>query len=198
MNSSTKTFYVDQASIRSLRFVALMCLSPGLVVLWACTQLSEPISFEDDFQTSSYLIILVLAALGMTLILFRKMWRKVPPNSKQGSLTIGPDGIHYDVGPHQRNIPWGNLKTAVSVHPKGRKNPAAIWLTQQEDPKVTVSFGLMVARSLQRDFGKPIDRDDGIVIPTVLFGHLSCQPILNTIKPFVESRASSENSSYEQ
>lgn len=181
MNSSKQTFYIDQSVIRGVRIVAFMCLFPAVVVIWVCTQMAGPVNFEQ----AAFFFILVLAAFSMNLVLVRKIWRKVPSNSQTGTMTIGPGGLQYDVGPHRRNIAWTDVKTALPVQPKGRKNPAAIWLTRQEDPKVTLSLGLMVGRSLGKDLGKPIDRDDGIVIPTALFGKRSCLPILNAITPFL-------------
>lgn len=181
MSSSKQTFHIDQSVIRAIRIVAFMCLSPAVVLIWACTQVAEPVNSEELF----FITFLLFAAFGMNFILVRKVWRKVPPNSQRGTLTIGPDGLQYDVGPYTRHINWADVKTALSVQPKGRKNPAAIWLTRQEDPKVTLSFGLMVGRSLEKDLGKPIDRDDGIVIPTFLFGARKCQSILDAITPFL-------------
>jgi len=189
MQGNKQTFHIDQSVITSIRIVAFMCLSPAVVLIWAGTQMEGPANSEELF----FIAFLLFAAFGMNYILVRKVWRKVPPNSKAGTLKIGPDGLQYDVGPYQRNITWSDVKTALPVQPKGRKNPAAIWLTRQEDPKVTLSFGLMVGRSLEKDLGKPIDRDDGIVIPTALFGKRSCQPILSAITPFLASMKAPQN-----
>lgn len=181
-------FRVQRRTYLAGRIAPLFVLLLLPVVILPMRRVEDWPTFEEDPGLVTFLVVLFLLAVGLPMLKAVLDLRKTPAGAGEGTLSVGDEGIDYQVGPYRTSVSWQRIHDAYAITPSGRSEPTAIWLTHAPEPPPGSARAHVIGAATQKNHARPLEREDGVVLPTVLFGREAPKAILAAITPHLSTK----------
>ena len=180
--TQSECFAVQRKTLLALHLESVNYLGIMAFVLYLPTKVEGGYATGATGGTAVFLWGLLAVGVALPLALAAWRWPRTPRGATRGVLEIGARGLVYAVGPYRREILWDEVAALHPVLDVQQRKVVGVYLSRVAKAEPGSARDFVLRKAMRWRLFEPVEREDGTILPLVIFGAGKTDAILRAIK----------------